>query len=73
MPRYINFTWFHYNRQALDEAGVSCPDMAWTADDMAEAAAKLVQKDASGEVERFGGSFVEHEEPTKCLMGAALG
>jgi multiple sugar transport system substrate-binding protein len=89
MPRYINFMWIHYNRQALDEAGISYPDIAWTVDDMAEAAAMLVKKDASGEVERFGmnfpawsmerlfyhlerfgGSFVEHEEPTKCLMGA---
>jgi ABC-type glycerol-3-phosphate transport system substrate-binding protein len=88
MPRYINFMWIHYNVDALAAAGVDHPDMAWTVDDMAEAAAKLTVRDSSGQatqygmnfpswsmerlfyhLERFGGAFVEHEEPTKCLMG----
>ena len=87
MPRYINFMWLHYNKQALDEAGISYPDMGWTVDDMADAAKRLVKKKADGTVERFGcnipswamermfyhlerfgGAFVKHEEPKKCLM-----
>jgi ABC-type glycerol-3-phosphate transport system substrate-binding protein len=57
MPRYINFMWIHYNKQALDAAGVSYPDMEWTVDDMAEAAKMLVKKDASGQVSQFGMNF----------------
>lgn len=88
MPRYINFMWIHYNKDALDEAGVSYPDMEWTVDDMADAASRLTKRNADGTVEqygcnfpswvmermfyhleRFGGAFVKHEEPKKCLMG----
>jgi len=54
MPRYINFMWLHYNKDALDEAGIDYPDMGWTVDDMADAALRLVKKDADGTVERFG-------------------
>jgi len=88
MPRYINWMWLHYNKDALDEAGVSYPDKGWTVDDMADAALRLVKKDADGAItqfgmnfpawsmermfyhlQRFGGSFVKHDEPKKCLMG----
>jgi len=57
MPRYINWMWLHYNKDALDEAGVSYPDKNWTVDDMADAALKLVKKAADGTVERFGMNF----------------
>jgi len=87
MPRYINFMWLHYNKRMLDEGGVDYPDAGWTVDDMADAAARLTQRNADGTVdvygmnfpswvmermfyhlERFGGAFVRHEEPKKCLM-----
>jgi len=57
MPRYINFMWMWYQKDALDEAGVSYPDMGWTVDDMADAAAQLTKRDASGEVSVFGMNF----------------
>jgi ABC-type glycerol-3-phosphate transport system substrate-binding protein len=57
MPRYINWMWLHYNKDALDEAGVSYPDKNWTVDDMADAALRLVKKAADGTVERFGMNF----------------
>ena len=87
MPRYINWMWLHYDKDTLDEAGVSYPDKGWTVDDMADAAKRLVKKDADGNItqfgmnfpawsmerlfyhlERFGGAFVHHDEPKKCLM-----
>jgi len=57
MPRYINFMWLHYNKDALDEAGVDYPDKSWTVDDMADAALRLVKRKADGTVERFGMNF----------------
>jgi ABC-type glycerol-3-phosphate transport system substrate-binding protein len=88
MPRYINWMWLHYNKDALDEAGVDYPDKGWTVDDMADAALRLTKRKADGtpeqfgmnfpawsmerlfyHLERFGGAFVHHDEPKKCLMG----
>jgi multiple sugar transport system substrate-binding protein len=57
MPRYINFMYLHYNRQALDEQGISYPDKSWTVDDMAEASLKLVKRDDSGKITRYGNNF----------------
>jgi ABC-type glycerol-3-phosphate transport system substrate-binding protein len=57
MPRYINWMWLHYNKGALDEAGISYPDKGWTVDDMAEAALKLVKRDSDGTITRYGNNF----------------
>jgi multiple sugar transport system substrate-binding protein len=57
MPRYINFMWLHYQRQALDEAGIPYPDLGWTVDDMADAALQLVKRDADGTITQFGNNF----------------
>jgi ABC-type glycerol-3-phosphate transport system substrate-binding protein len=57
MPRYINFMWIHYNKDALDEAGITYPDKGWTVDDMADAALQLVKKDADGNTTQFGMNF----------------
>lgn len=67
MPRCIDFMCIHYNKTILDEDGVTHPDMGWTVDDIAEAAAKLTKRDASGEAESSGGAFVEHKVPKECL------
>jgi multiple sugar transport system substrate-binding protein len=44
----------YYNKKAFDEAGIKYPEDGWTWDDMVAAGKKLVKKDASGRVTRFG-------------------
>ena len=43
-----------YDPAVFDEAGLSYPNAAWTIDDFANAARKLVQKDSAGNVTKPG-------------------
>lgn len=43
-----------YNKKAFDEAGVAYPTNEWTGNEFREAAKKLLKRDASGKVIRWG-------------------
>lgn len=44
----------YYNKKAFDEAGIKYPQDSWTWDDLVEIGKKLIKKDATGMVSRFG-------------------
>ncbi len=57
IPMGLDITSCYYNKTAFQEDGVPLPTKDWTTDDYVATASKLVKKDASGQVTRWGGHF----------------
>ena len=54
-PYYVGIHQYYFNMDAFDEAGLDYPKAGWTVDDYSVALEKLVQKDDSGTITRWGG------------------
>ncbi|MHB0878804.1 MAG: ABC transporter substrate-binding protein [Anaerolineae bacterium] len=55
LPYYTWVYQYYYNADALGEAGLDVPVAGWTLDDYSTYLEKLVVKDASGKITRWGG------------------
>ncbi len=53
----LDVTSVYYDKKAFEEAGVPEPTADWTVDVYTDAAQKLVKKDASGNITRWGGEI----------------
>jgi multiple sugar transport system substrate-binding protein len=54
LPTYPGFYQYYYNKEAFDEAGIDYPGGDWTVDDYSAILEGMTQRDADGNVTRWG-------------------
>ncbi len=60
IPKYISTICLGYNKDILDEAGVSVPDGTWTWEQYLDACRKCTKRDADGKITQWG-TYIGHD------------